>query len=104
MKESNINEETQPEQLRVTVKKIKGLTHKQAEHIARLSIRAIAESNSLSDVCEYISTTLNARSNNQHWICMASTDPNMCGYLFKCKGYTQFALSNYYFLVASTSV
>eukprot|EP00826_Nyctotherus_ovalis_P034184 TRINITY_DN2808_c0_g2_i2.p1 TRINITY_DN2808_c0_g2~~TRINITY_DN2808_c0_g2_i2.p1 ORF type:complete len:111 (-),score=26.38 TRINITY_DN2808_c0_g2_i2:119-451(-) len=88
----------------VTLKKIQQLSTSQVERIAKLAIKAMAKTQSLPDVCKFISTSMNVKSGGAlSWICMASTDPNMCGYLFRCKGYVQFMLGEHYFLVASTA-
>lgn len=88
----------------VTIKNIQQLSNSLVEKIARLTLKSMAKTEALADVCKRISTTLNANCGGKHnWICMASIDPNMSGYLFKCQGYTQYMVDNYYFLVACTS-
>ena len=104
MIESTLDSFESKKPLSVKLKKIQKLSGIQVERIAKLSIKALSKIDSLSNACEYIATSLKVMyGNEQSWICMASADPNMCGYIFKCKGYVQFMLSDHYFLVACIS-
>eukprot|EP00826_Nyctotherus_ovalis_P059138 TRINITY_DN819_c0_g1_i1.p1 TRINITY_DN819_c0_g1~~TRINITY_DN819_c0_g1_i1.p1 ORF type:complete len:110 (+),score=24.77 TRINITY_DN819_c0_g1_i1:169-498(+) len=104
MKKSSLDPLEKQKPISATIKKVQRLSGSQVERIAKLAIKALMKSDSLASACEFISTILNARCGGEHnWICMASADPHMCGYLFKCKGYVQLMVDNYYFLVACTS-
>lgn len=104
VKESSLDPLEKRKPIGATIKKVQRLSGSQVERIAKLAIKALTKSESLANACEFISTILNARSGSEYkWICMASADPHMCGYLFNCKGYTQLLVDNYYFLVACTS-
>ena len=89
----------------VIIKKSQRLLISQQEFIAQLAIKAISKASTLPDICKVVSVSLNkAYGEDQNWICIASEDPKMCGYVYQCKAYVQFALGPYYFLVASISI
>ena len=89
----------------VTLKKVEKISGSLLERIIKLAVKGLSRMDKLSDVCKFISTTLNSRyGEEQSWICMASTDSNMCGYVPRCKGYIQFTVDEYYFLVVSTFI
>ena len=94
-----------PEDGNISIKKVERLSEFQIDLICKLAIKGMCRGESLSDICKRISTRLNIKYNQrQNWLCIASSDHNMCGYISNCKGYMQFSLNDYYFLAATTYI
>jgi len=101
----NSEDATMIEPAMISLKNVQKINKRQAEFIANEALSALEKHTSLSDVCKHISVKLNIKyGQNAKWICMASEDPKMCGYIFDVCQYMQFTIGKIYFLVAAISI
>ena len=89
-------------QPKIEIKQVSGLTKSQIELVAKAAMVGREKVTSLSDLCQVVSTVLTMQESDYNWICIASEDAGMVGYIGNCEGFMKFAYGKYCFIVGAT--